>query len=255
MEQLELLPDLPAPPAAEPDRVPEIVQQIQAAPDAAAAVALLRRAVRALGVDAATFTSFVRDDATLASYRSLLACNPVWGQQYASNGWCLDDPWLRYALGHVSPARAEEIQRLTPQQRFVADAAAHFGFRGTLVVPVPTPAAQNRVGVLCLGSNDRRRFHGPDYPQLRLLARSLAMELGDWMHQHLRAEFMRAARITDDDLRLLRHQQQGHSSKVIAQALNTEAKTIDCRFQRLSLRLGAANRRAALRLAELYGLV
>jgi hypothetical protein len=37
--------------------------------------------------------------------------------------------------------------------------------------------------------------------------------------------------------------------------MNTEAKTIDCRFQRVSSKLGAPNRRAAVRLARLYGLL
>ena len=42
---------------------------------------------------------------------------------------------------------------------------------------------------------------------------------------------------------------------MIAAALKTEAKTIDCRFQRVSAKLGAQNRRAAVRLARLYGLL
>ena len=92
-----------------------------------------------------------------------------------------------------------------------------------------------RVGVLCLGSKQRHHFVGDTYPRIRVLARALAMELGDWMHRQIRADLMANARITEDDLLLLRHQQQGHNSKVIATALNTEAKTIDCRFHRLSL--------------------
>lgn len=236
-------------------RLLAIVEQIETATDNAAAVCLLKRGVAAIGADAAVFTSFVRDDVTLASYRYLLACDPVWALQYAQNGWCLDDPWLRYALYNSAPIRSEELPPLNERERWVVDGAAHFGFVSTLIVPVPSPAAQSRVAVLCLGSRHRQHYAGDGYAGERVLARSLAMELGDWMHRQIRTELMAQARITDDDLVLLWHQQQGHNSKVIATLLKTEAKTIDCRFQRLSLKLGAANRRAALRVAEIYGLI
>lgn len=236
-------------------RLLDIVQQVETAVDTAAAVCLLKRGAAALGADAAVFTSFVRDDATLASYRYLLACDPVWALQYAQNGWCQDDPWLRYALYNSAPIRSEELPPLNERERWVVEGAAHFGFASTLIVPVPSPAAQSRVAVLCLGSMRQQHFAGDTYAGLKVLARSLAMELGDWMHRQIRTELMAQARITEDDLMLLWHQQQGHNSKVIAALLKTEAKTIDCRFQRLSLKLGAANRRAALRVAEIYGLI
>ena len=232
-----------------------IVAQIESAVDNAAAVCLLKRGTAALGADAAVFTSFVRDDVTLASYRYLLACDPVWALQYAQNGWCIDDPWLRYALYNAAPIRSEELAPLNERERWVVEGAALFGFASSVIVPVPSPAAQSRVAVLCIGSKQRQHFFGEGYVQIRLLARSLAMELGDWMHRQVRADVMAQARITEDDLALLWHQQQGHTSKVIATQLKTEAKTIDCRFQRLSLKLGAANRRAALRVAEIYGLI
>lgn len=88
-----------------------------------------------------------------------------------------------------------------------------------------------------------------------MLARVLAAKLADWMHRQVRADLIARARITEDDLVLLRHQQPGHRSKVIASALHTEPKTIDGRFHRLSLDLGTANRRGALRVAEIYGLI
>ncbi len=236
-------------------RVLAVMSQVRDAADTGAAVRLLKDAASRLGVDGAMFTSFVRDDATLASYRFLLACDPVWGLQYAKNNWCLDDPWLRYALYNTEPVVAESLPPADKRAQWVSEAAAHFGFASTLVVPAPTAAAQSRVGVLCLGSSRLGFFAGGGGGALRCLARSLAMELGDWMHRQIRVELMTRARITDDDLMLLRHEQQGHSSKAIAAELNLEPKTIDCRFHRLSLKLGTANRRAAVRLAEIYGLI
>lgn len=232
-----------------------VMAQIGDAADTGTTVRLLKDAASRMGADGAMFTSFVRDDATLASYRFLLACDPVWGLQYAKNNWCLDDPWLRYALYNTEPVVAETLPPAGERAQWVTEAAAHFGFASTLVVPAPTAAAQSRVGVLCLGSSRLGFFAGEGGSTLRCLARSLAMELGDWMHRQIRLELMARARITDDDLDLLRHEQQGHSSKAIAAELHLEPKTVDCRFHRLSLKLGTANRRAAVRLAEIYGLI
>lgn len=244
--------------AADPDyasSVLEAVSRLAQAADAAVAVRLLKEVTLRLGLDGATFTSFVRDDATLASYRVLLACDPAWALQYTQHNWCLDDPWLRYALYNTAPVIAESLPAGGEREQWVSESAAHFGFTTTLLIPAPTASAQSRVGVLALGSSHRGFFEDEGAMALRCLARGLAMELGDWMHRQVRSELMKNARLTEDDLTLLRHEQQGHSSKTIAVALHTEAKTIDCRFHRLSLRLGTANRRAAVRLAEIYGLI
>jgi hypothetical protein len=243
---------------AQPGYVQAVVNaiaQVSRASSTAAAISLLKEASICLGADAATFTSFVQDDATLGSYRFLLACDPIWGVQYANNGWCRDDPWLRYAMYRTEPICADHLPPLNERERWVSEAAAHFGFISTLIVPAPSAAARSRVSVLCLGSRQADFFNCDACHIFRCLARGLAMELADWMHRQVRSELLAHARITADDLALLRHEQQGHSSKVIAAALNTEPKTIDCRFHRLSLKLGTPNRRAAVRLAEIYGLL
>ena len=48
---------------------------------------------------------------------------------------------------------------------------------------------------------------------------------------------------------------RNEASKLIGAAMNLEAKTIDCRFQRLNAKLGAPDRRTAVRIARLYGLL
>lgn len=231
------------------------VAQLGQARHEAEAIQHLRQATALLGADAAMYTSFVRDDATLASYRSLLACDPRWAAEYARNGWCADDPWVHYALHCSEPIRASELSILNPRQRLVAQAAANYGFRSAVIVPTPSPAGQSRVGVLCMGSAHEGYFEDEAYGQVKTLVRGLAMELQDWWHHRIKRELLARAHISDEDLDLLRHEAQGHSSKVIAQALGTEAKTIDCRFQRLNVKLGVANRRDAVRLGVLYGLI
>ena len=85
--------------------------------------------------------------------------------------------------------------------------------------------------------------------------RALALGLTDWFQRRGRDELVRRCHLTDRDLDLLRRESLGEGSKRIASALNTEAKTIDCRFHRLNVRLGVANRRDAVRLCRRYGLI
>ena len=236
-------------------KVCEAVARIEAAPDASAVLGLMKWAVNCLGADAGVFTSFVRDDATNLSYRSLLACDSLWGVEYARNGSFLDDPWLHHALCSASAIHASELIPAIPAQRTFCEAAAKFGFASAVIVPAPSAAGLSRVGVLCLGSATEGYFEADGYLLFRCLAQGLAMELHHWWYRRIRDELIAKVKITDDDLTLLRHEQQGHSSKVIATALNTLPRTVDCRFQRLTSRLGMANRRTAVRFAELYGLI
>ena len=104
-------------------RVLEVVQRIDDATDVAALVVLLHQASLAIGADAAMFTSFIRDDATLASYRSLLAGDAAWGTLYAEQGWCAHDPWLAHAARHTEPLRGSHVRLDTPEQRMVIEAA------------------------------------------------------------------------------------------------------------------------------------
>jgi hypothetical protein len=208
-----------------------------------------------LGADAAVFTSFLQDDATLSSYRTLVACDPVWSAEYAREQWFEDDPWLRHAMHDAEPARSSEILLRSPREETFAQAAARAGFASAVIAPAPSTHGTARIGMLALGSGTPGFFEHEGYTVLRALARAMAMELHAWLARSILRDLVDRARITAGDIALLRHEAAGHSSKVIAAAMNTEAKTIDCRFQRVSSKLGAPNRRAAVRLARLYGLL
>lgn len=219
-----------------------------------APLSYFREAVAALGADAGVFLSCVKDDATKTSYRSLLACDPSWAAEYVKRGWCARDPWLRHATQQTEPVRTSELDLLPGEDDFVETSAA-LGFASALIVPAHTSAGSSRVGVLCIGSHQRGFFDGEGYARIRVLARALAMELHRWLLRALRDELLATSRITPAEIELLRHEEAGHTSKVIAAALNIEAKTVDCRFQRLSAKLDAPDRRSAARIARLYGLL
>jgi DNA-binding CsgD family transcriptional regulator len=236
-------------------RALEIAGRFDSASSKPAALELLRQAVEHLGADAGWFTGFIRDDATLASYRCLLACDPAWGTAYARDGWFADDPWLRYAMQASEPIRSSELVPRSPRERSFVEAASAYGFRSALIAPTPSAAGHSRVGVLCLGSATEGFFDDDSYRTVKLLARCLAMEVHGWWQGQIKAELIARSRITEAELDLLRHEDAGHSSKAIAAGLQTEAKTIDCRFQRINAKLGTPNRRAAVRVAKLYGLL
>lgn len=221
-----------------------------------AAVELFHQAVNRLGADAGAFTSYLRDDASRTSFRSLLACDPVWPAAYAKHGWHRHDPWLRHAAYDTEPIRASELKLTTAEESAFAATAAGLGFASAVIAPAPTTVGLSRVGVLTLGSH-RAGFFDDDrgYATVRILARALAMELHGWLQQALRKELLIKSRITAADIELLRHEAAGHTSKVIAAAMNIEAKTVDCRFQRVNAKLDAPDRRTAARIARLYDLI
>jgi Autoinducer binding domain/Bacterial regulatory proteins, luxR family len=230
-------------------RLIEILPAIGDAPTTEVAVDLFRQATMQLGADAGVFLSYLRDDATRASYRSMLA------SEYARRKWHDHDPWLRHATHETEPVRSSELELASADEEAFAQASASLGFASAVIAPAPTCAGQSRIGVLCLGSNRSGFFEDDGYGKVRVLARALSMELHRWLLQAIRKELLAKSRLTAADIELLRHEQAGHTSKVIGAALNIEAKTVDCRFQRVSAKLDAPDRRTAMRIARLYGLL
>jgi len=236
-------------------RAVEILPAIGDADGAESAMRLFTQAVAGLGANVGVFMSYLRDDATRASYRSLLACDPIWASEYARRGWFEHDPWLRHATHDTEPVRSSELALSSAEEEAFIQASVALGFTSALIAPAPTCVGQSRIGVLCLGSHHPGFFDDEGYAKVRVLARALAMELHRWMQRTIRQELLSKSRLTEADITLLRHQVAGHSSKVIGAALNIEAKTVDCRFQRVSAKLDAPDRRSAVRIARLYGLI
>lgn len=224
------------------------------ATNAELAVGRFHDALKLIGADAGVFLSAISDDAARTSYRSLLACDPVWAIEYARLGWHEHDPWLRHALHNEDPVRNTELKLLPGEQEF-AQTAAKYGFASAIVVPAPSSAGTSRVGVLCLGSSRPGFLDGDGYATVCIVATMLAMELHRWMRRAACKELLAKARIRPEDIELLRHEQAGHTSKVIAQALNVAPQTVDTRFHRLCARLDVPDRRSAARVARLYGLL
>jgi DNA-binding NarL/FixJ family response regulator len=236
-------------------RVNGVAQRIDAAATEADTIDLLREGLDAIGAESGVFSSFIRDDCSHESYRFLMACDPVWCQEYRRRSWFANDPALLYASGRPEPCRLSElVLTSTGQRALMADAAQH-GFASGCVFPAPAAGGVSRLSVLVAGSQRPGFYEGSGFAAVRLAGRTLAMELHDWWVRRVRAELVEEARLTSEDLELLRLERLGMGSKEIAQALGMTPTSVDSRFQRLIARLGAPSRRAAARAASDYGII
>lgn len=217
-------------------------------------MALLRDLTHVIGADSAVFLSAITEYAACMSVRSLLACDPEWAVQYSRPGFHEQDPWLRYAMDSQTPIHSAELVLHPWEQEFVLKSST-LGFASALVVPAPTSFGAARVGVLILGSNDAHRFSVEEPPTIPIVARALAMELHEWLLGELREDLLAKSGITPDQIELLRREAAGQTSKMIAADLNVNPKAVDRRFQRAMERLDAPDRKTAVRIARLYGLI
>ena len=235
--------------------VGQVIRDMQSAQDQSQAVELLREATARMGAEVAIFASFIRDDASCRSYRLLLACDPAWFKEYERQGRFDDDPWLAYAQRHSVPVRSSQLPVNTDAERSAVDLAARFGFRSAVIVPTPSSGGLSRAGVLCLGSSKSGYFDDDGFVALRVIARSVAMELHEWWLGRISHELIATAGLAPKDLLLLAHERQGHTTKEIARALNWSTSSVDSRFYRMIVRLRVSSRKAAARLAAEYGVI
>jgi len=236
-------------------RVNAVAEQVAQASEHRTALALLHEGIDALGAESAVLVSFVRDSTEVSSCRFMLACEPDWCQRYLDAGFIAQDPWLAYAAHHSEPIVASTLTIADPERQRVVELAARSGFASAVLVPAHSGAGHSRISLLCLGSSRPGYFEGDGFGRFKLGARTLALELHDWWLARIRRELMVKARITPDDLELLRHERQGHSSKHIASELQVSKSSINSRFQRMNMKLGVPNRRLAARLAVECGLL
>lgn len=248
----------PAADAAAPDpTVWDIVARLHEAVDQADAVQLLSHAASHLGADAACFIGSVRLSASQRAHRMIAACDPAWASDYLLRHRFEHDPWLLHARRGTDPALGSAIPADSVDQQDTVAAAHTAGLHSTWVIPAISSVGEDRIGVLYLASGVEGRFEQDPLLAFRakVVGRSLAMELHEWLHIQMRRDLLAESRLTEAEIDLLRHEEQGHGSKAIAMALNTEAKTVDCRFQRVIAKMRVGSRREAWRIAKVHGLI
>ena len=221
--------------------------------DEASAISALELAARAGGADAALFVSVIPDD-DRCWYRSIAALNPEWSAsalRRLHSGPC---SWLAHAARSSEPVLVRPVIGAGEGAVDGEGEGAESGRpRAIWLIPAPPPRSSDMLGLLMLAGEDEHRLDATS--RLMPVYRALALGLTDWFQRRGRDELVRRSNLTDRDLDLLRRESLGQGSKRIASALGAEPKTIDCRFHRLNVRLGVANRRDAVRLCRRYGLL
>jgi DNA-binding CsgD family transcriptional regulator len=220
--------------------------------DEASAISALELAAQAGGGNAALFVWVVRDTDEHCWYRSMAALDHEWSGtalRWLHSGRC---NWLAHAARSSEPLLVSPYTVDWNEDNNLASAEVCRP-RAVWLIPAPPARSSDAVGLLILAADDEHRLDMAS--RLLPVYRALALGLADWFQRRGRDELIRRAQLTERDLDLLRHESLGHGSKQIGAALQVEAKTIDCRFQRLNMRLGVANRRDAVRLCKRYGLL
>lgn len=240
--------------------VRDIVREFESGSDVPDLVHLLHRAAVRLGADAAFYVSVVRDAEVVSSIRSLFACDPLWGLIYEQLLLSDEDPWLRYASRHSAPASGSVIVARADEAGKAQELAREHGFRSSFIVPIHAGGASPtrriaRFGILVLGSDSVGFFERGQTTTLRMLARSLALELHEAYGRLLRRERIDSCALTVRELDLLDRDRLGQSTKAIARALDTSPLAIDQLFWRIGKKLGVKKRRACVRLAVEYCLM
>jgi DNA-binding CsgD family transcriptional regulator len=201
------------------------------------------------------FTSFTREDETFDSYRYVVACPPEWCNEYNARRWYAIDPCLIYAQNNAAPALIADIDIRTQGQRSLMDAARNFGFVSGAVFPAHSPHGRSRMGVLYMASRREGFFDRQGLNRSKYLLRSFAAELLDWWTAKIRADLLGQVQLSALELKLLRMESDGYSTKEIASQLELTASAIDARFRRIAIRFGEHSRAAAARKALDHGLL
>jgi DNA-binding CsgD family transcriptional regulator len=218
--------------------------------DESAAIAALELAARVGGADAALFVWVIPEGDEHFWYRSIAALDHDWSGETLRRLHAGRCTWL----GRV--ARSSEpllVQGLIGEEDDDGPLDHRGVQRAAWLIPAPSPQDSDALGLLILAGDDEQRLELTH--RLLPVYRALALALCDWFQRRGREELVQRAHLTERDLDLLRRESVGQGSKRIAAALQTEPKTIDCRFHRLNVRLGVASRRDAVRLCRRYGLL
>lgn len=238
------------------DSARRAIQALHDASDPCDLLVALCQATRAFGVRASACVHVVPDPEHATEVMLLLACGveQAWAHRHA--GAWLDHPWLRHARDHAEVVPASMLDAPVPDaadgrlaQEAGTDRAA------ILIVPTHSGGGTGRFGALII---DTTPLPGsaPIAPEtIRLLAHGLAGELHEWWLRRTRSELTRRARLRSDDLKLLGFERQGLGTKQIARLVGMSAAAVHSRFQRISAKLGAANRRNAALRAAIHGLL
>ena len=215
--------------------------------------AAARQIVSYFGMQSFVFGAFFRTGER-ENYRYLVGCVPEWCYLYNGNKWYAIDPFIDYALKNANPVLASDIEVSSAgQERMMAMAAEH-GFRAGIVVPAHSKFTV-RIGVLYLGTFGPPEQARESLVMHRTLMRAFALELLEWWDAKLRAASLEDLELDDLDIDLLGKVQEQATSAEAARELGVTISRVNSRYERLTRKLDAPNKRVAAEKAVELGLI
>ena len=215
--------------------------------------AAARQIVEHFGLQSFVFGAFFRSDGR-ENYRYLVGCVPEWCYLYNTNKWYAIDPFIEYALQNSAPILASDIPLVSAgQERMMAMAADH-GFRYGVVVPAHSVSTV-RIGILYLGTSA-----GPDearegLSRHRSLMRAFSIELLEWWDAKLRRASLEDLELDELDVELLVKVGEQATAEEAARELGVTVSRVRSRYERLTRKLDAPNKRTAAEKAAALGLI
>lgn len=237
------------------NRINALIGRIPSLEHASEVTEVVGEAAKVMGCNGAVFTSFMREDDSVESYRYNVACAQHWCNVYSAQRWSAIDPYLTYAQIHNEPIAGDDIPLRNEQEHEFRRQADEIGFKSIAIVPSHTAGGRSRMGVLYMTSADPLYFTKASIPNAKMFLRSVASEVLDWWTCKIRDELLRKVQLREDEIELLRLTRQGLSSKEIARLCSVRPGTIDTRLARISMRFNAPNRWIAAKMAYEHGLL
>lgn len=215
--------------------------------------AAARQIVEYFGLQSFVFGAFFRAGAR-ENYRYLVGCVPQWCYLYNGNKWYAIDPFIDYALKSTNPILASDVPLTSAgQERMMATAAEH-GFRSGIVVPAHSVSTV-RVGVLYIGTSEGPERARESLSRHRLLMRAFSIELLEWWDAKLREWSLEDLNLDQLDVDLLAKAQEQATAEEAARELGVTVSRVRSRYESLTRKLGAPNKRAAAEKAIALGLI
>lgn len=231
------------------------IMQINRAKDPVDLLEGLVVATAAIGATAGLYTAAIPEAGNGRSSFTLFACHPGFALRQTRLAPLQEHPWFRFASTHTTVGTDRHVLLRDAADAEAIELSRQYGFRSCLVVPTPAGADLGKREMLCLGSNTEDDFEGEGSRVVRMLARSLAAELHDWVFRHLGQSLRHAAHLQETDIELLRLEREGLTTKEIARRTGMSWAAVDSRFYRMNVRLACANRKDSARRAAEYGLL
>ena len=215
--------------------------------------AAARQIVSYFGLQSFVFGAFFRTGER-ENYRYLVGCVPEWCYLYNGNKWYAIDPFIDYALKNANPVLASDIELSSAGQERMMAAAVEHGFRAGIVVPAHSKFTV-RIGLLYLGTFGPPEQVRESLVTHRTLMRAFALELLEWWDAKLRAASLEDLELDDLDLDLLGKVQEQATSAEAARELGVTVSRVNSRYERLTRKLDAPNKRVAAEKAVELGLI